>query len=522
MRRERANNGAVRAVQPHAPVRLLGPCLMLLVAAFIQPVAAQNSTSLLPNTDCDDLQLAFESCASNELSSDELGVCNFCMARAILVAPTESCDSLSSNVCTAIDSDCKCGDACKSSLEALMDCGMQEIFGCGISCEFATMTPSVAFMTTAAPTITASGPENMTNTQCNNAQDDLQTCFAANLNETQAETCNACVADAIPSPSASCNDVESSVCTAITECPCGPCRTNVQTILNCAFEESIGCTLACDLFKTGAPTTSTVTDAPSTTTSSHSPQPTNSVDAPSTATSSPSTITDCDSVQAALQKCYSDNLHSSDSLSCDACIAGTIPGPQETDCSVFQTDLCPALSTCGCEPCGQAVEDLLNCAFVSTNSCHLDCANEIGAPTQQPVTDTKTCDDARENLRKCFDSDLSLDEASSCDACVAASFPSSFVDCKELSDAVCSGIDTCSCGTCQSDVESFVSCSFQDTTECVIDCGAGATISPTQKESATSSTSAPTASVLDRSNSSRRFAPMTGLASLLFALWMLC
>lgn len=54
---------------------------------------------------------------------------------------------------------------------------------------------------------------------------------------------------AIPVDAETCNEFESALCTALVdECvACADCQELVQTYLNCALQDKLGCTLECSL-----------------------------------------------------------------------------------------------------------------------------------------------------------------------------------------------------------------------------------------------------------------------------------
>lgn len=528
-------------------VRVLTMVILFGDVAIKPYSSAQETPDLAPNTDCDSYQDVFQGCISEQLSSAEKSACDFCVARAIVAAPTENCDDLNDSVCTAIYRACECG-TCQAPLEQLMDCSIREIFSCSVDCEAGspaaepTESPTVSPVVAGSPTVTPSGldcdavqanfqscldndieggqacencvassipsvvescssfettvctaisncscgscrgfiqdfvncafeettgclldcedaaptatsspsidPTSTTATpsdmspssvsdQCSYVRSNLQECFSNNLDETQINECNSCVANSFPAPTDDCNSVTSDVCDSIVTCPCDPCQGEIESLLDCAFQESVGCSLECDF-------------AP-----------------------------DCNNVQTNLQECMDSHLSPDAAQSCNTCISESIPSPDETDCSVFDSVLCPNLATCGCEPCGQAIEDLLNCAFVESNQCQLDCEN-VATPTMQPGS-AESCGVERDTLRTCFDSNLSDQEITDCDSCVTNSFPSDFTNCDDLSSAVCTGVAECPCGSCQSIIENFVACSFQDKIGCDVMCES--VLTPTTSES---------------------------------------
>lgn len=69
------------------------------------------------------------------------------------------------------------------------------------------------------------------------------------------------------------------------------------------------------------------------------------------------------------------------------------------------------------------------------------------------------CPEKYAEYHDCFRSELTVDAANACDACVASVlFPSSFT-CEGIQDSICSGLRTCtSCSVCADEVERYLDC----------------------------------------------------------------
>jgi len=103
------------------------------------------------------------------------------------------------------------------------------------------------------------------------------------------------------------------------------------------------------------------------------------------------------------------------------------------------------------------------------------CATPTGLATALPTTfapgteTPRVCAAEEGDLRECYDS-IGVDQAQSCDSCVADQIPTSVATCADLSAAICQAIATCNCGTCEGDLETYLDCAFQTAVSCSIQC----------------------------------------------------
>jgi hypothetical protein len=162
---------------------------------------------------------------------------------------------------------------------------------------------------------------------------------------------------------------------------------------------------------------------------------------------------------------------------CRSCVNSQIPEVEDSpDCSIFDTQMCTAISTCdSCEGCRYEIERFLDCAFIGTYGCNIDCGDN---PTQSPAVQTiapsaeRACSARQESYRSCFETSMTEDEANTCRSCVNSQIPDpeDIDDCGEAQTQVCSALDACDCDGCISEIESFLDCAFVEENGCNIEC----------------------------------------------------
>ncbi|GKY98222.1 hypothetical protein MPSEU_000779900 [Mayamaea pseudoterrestris] len=498
-------------------------------APTLQPTTTATTAS------CDASTETLQTCFVNELNGGSS--CDSCVATVLqdlnITSGSLSCEDYESQVCAAI-STCSCG-TCIDELQDFLDCSIGSAIGCSLNCLQPTVAPTSATVTdqptsvpaeetiaptvaptvaattvlptatpTLIPTVAATDAPTLAATPepgCDGSTDTLQTCFANNLNG--GSECDQCVATILQNIGAvgrngdvSCDDYETEVCEALSDCPCEGCLPDLQDFLNCNIGPAVGCTLSC-LSPTSAPAPSASTSVP--TIAAATPAPTSCSDSTET-----------------LQTCFADELGGS--TECDMCVATILQdigavgsNPFNQTCSDYDSQVCAAISACPCGTCLDDVQTFINCNVAPNIGCSLTCSDE------QPATNA-TCPVTQDDITTCFAAEVFESTCGSCLQDLAGNLSAtaginandliaggmanlsdvlggSFGDfgedfnCSFYQDSMCQVVSTCDCGTCFDDVATFLDCNIGAATGCFLNCDDGETVAP----SAASVTEAPVA-----------------------------
>lgn len=342
--------------------------------------------------------------------------------------------------------------------------------------------------------------------------------------------CKTCVNNIVPSDIVVCDTLGDTVCGAIYQrCQCGPCVSEIESYLACAFEEKDGCSFDCASSLTEAPTVSptpkpteaatfaptvaaTVAQTKSPTTSptvSPTASPTVSPTlAPTTksptksptvspTTKSPTlpptpspTSKQCNNEQINYQGCFDSFLTSDDQETCMSCIQESLP-PANSDCGDVEYSSCVATQQCqACGVCKRYVGAYVSCFYEVEFGCTIDCANveyptptpfPTAAPTTLPATAAPTsgqvCPEEFEAYKGCFADTMTEEQEEECKACVNSALPDGRFECEVLRDSACQAVySICNCGSCQPEIAGFLRCAYKENTGCSMDCSGVLTV----------------------------------------------
>jgi hypothetical protein len=70
-------------------------------------------------------------------------------------------------------------------------------------------------------------------------------CQASSLSTSSRLTCQTCISDALLAVVSTCTDLQTNICNALQSCPCGGCASVIESYLDCAYQELVGCTISC-------------------------------------------------------------------------------------------------------------------------------------------------------------------------------------------------------------------------------------------------------------------------------------
>lgn len=334
--------------------------------------STSDSTAAESTTPCLSELLAFETCVDALVGSPR--ECEMCVAESF-PALGSSCDTYNDEICGGLE-ECPCG-RCGPLVYDYMKCLLTLVdFECSLDCDLASLSPTVSptITPTSVPTITAAPTLD-----CSSCVQSLVT-----LDEIEA-----------------CADLETQVCSAVDQCPCGDCDGEIVDLLACRLlEAGVNCTIDCTsptLSPTVSPTTASPSAAPIV---SPTPLPTSSpteapaiipTRAPVSPTRSPTkrptrvptrrpTLaptpgrpnfdTLCSREQESVEVCY--EQESIDVDACDDCLVGSFP-TGVPDCIELGRAICGAIDACPCGNCRLSIENYFSCAFQERIGCDLQC-----------------------------------------------------------------------------------------------------------------------------------------------------
>lgn len=212
---------------------------------------------------------------------------------------------------------------------------------------------------------------------CPTHTDSLVGCLINDANDT-FDSCRACVTDslalrngAVPStpssfaeveaaPVENCQDLESILCSALSECPCPSCRHEYAESLFCIMQAKLAeydgrgqCLFACPDVSLEDPQLATC--------------PT-SIDPQTDRTES------CNVHKISVARCYVENrLTQADAAGCHSCIIHSLStdGVPSVECDQQARAICRAISDCPCDPCQEQEVLYWDCIVHGSLNCTL-------------------------------------------------------------------------------------------------------------------------------------------------------
>ncbi|GKY98213.1 hypothetical protein MPSEU_000779000 [Mayamaea pseudoterrestris] len=217
----------------------LAATLTLIPYPTVAPTHAPTTTAF-----CAAAQDNLAQCLETKLTMVDGEECDRCVASAISNS-TAGCDYLEHAVCSAFET-CSC-EPCTDEVTVYLNCEVGLATGCTFGDCPGLATPTIApVATSVAPANNMLLPSSIQpagEATCKGAQRDLIQCFQTLVD---SASCDACVAKAIPKSAPRCDELETLVCEAITDCPCGECSSDVEHFIACTFEPAVGCSFSCD------------------------------------------------------------------------------------------------------------------------------------------------------------------------------------------------------------------------------------------------------------------------------------
>jgi len=121
-----------------------------------------------------------------------------------------------------------------------------------IASEVPTITPSGLRLPTSSPNLSTAPTPALTTAPtpaptpiCPAQAIAMQQCFTDSLGDELGRICDQCVADNIPGSATSCQDLSDQMCFGINICPCGDCKADIATYIDCVFLDVVGCGINC-------------------------------------------------------------------------------------------------------------------------------------------------------------------------------------------------------------------------------------------------------------------------------------
>ena len=274
-----------------------------------------------------------------------------------------------------------------------------------------------------APTLSPAGTAAPTGIKCPDEADAVSSCFG---NRTLEDGCARCVIQFWPETVSACVDLVDGTCIGFTQCECGTCVDEVTTYIACLSE----CDVVCDV-----PATSP--------TSSPAPTLTNP----------------CPDEYQAFNDCVDPT---NGGKVCEDCVTTFWPDPPVSSCKEIDDETCTGLASCDCNGCDSELLTYLTCLTTSGNqSCSFDCtdtAPSAGPPSDGGSSGGTSCDDEQASIATCiiasgFDSPLA------CAECLAA-LTNTTDTCTELQTGLCTGLQQCNCGDCETEILAGLACTI--------------------------------------------------------------
>jgi len=470
-----------RLLLPAPP--LLGTLLLLLIAGGFDSLGVVRAQDAV----CGAEETAMYTCLDSSIDPlFDADACEQCVAENVPLTP-EFCADLASALCPAIRTSCPC-EGCRQVIESYVACGVRNVTGCDVMCEDDTDDDDTAGADDDGTTSDNGGSEGEGDVdRCATEREGLGTCLSSMAEEdgTGTATCEECIVNANLQSNSTCAEWTNSICTALTNCPCASCATDIEALYRCSlpYVTDQSCGMNCSAFEASpVPSDGDDSDGGSSPGETETDEGTVGADDET-----------CSDQRTALFACFDDELSEENANTCGDCIGEAVP-PLNSTCQEYQTDLCQAMSASCAESCGSCVsriENFFDCSLAANgiDDCVLTC--NLDVPDTTTDDEVISCEQQEVDLMSCLESMEDENMARQCGACVtdaALSNPDKSMTCDGLQTTICSSCYE-GCGDqCRGTAAAYLKCASvagggdDGAEDCEVECDADTALSNVSPE----------------------------------------
>jgi len=189
-----------------------------------------------------------------------------------------------------------------------------------------------------------------------------------------------------------------------------------------------------------------------------------------------------------LDTCLKNVTGSTFSEGCSSCVDDSFQDVIFT-CSALRAIVCPKLRQCDCGACATQVVEYYDCIVdTATFGCESICAVSEGQDDLDLTAGSAECMFEKNEMITCIDA--FANDPLECRSCIgnayenatgdsvalpfgtssSASVTPSSASCSEMEEKMCSAVNSCSCGSCTSEIDRYFSCEAKSLHQCKVDC----------------------------------------------------